>query len=238
MFDRLRKALRREQPAASELPSVSSTASAPLAVPGQTALSDWAQSHGLKFATSRDGSTIAAQGDVDGRPWRLEIGRTSRKYIRGHELRARADLGIDPDVLLLLLNRPLKEALERQAYALFTDDLRTQADPNLPEEMRLVAMHQETGWPELPGKFWDCWSLVADDPSHGPRWLDARLAGQLLGDGQADRTQVPFLLLLLRGKAYLRTEFPGDDDPQALQRAAGLFQSACSSALRSFRTPG
>lgn len=237
MFDRLRKALRREPSAASEVPVSLTTAAAPVVIPGHGPLSEWAKTQGMRFAVARDASSVAAQGEVDGRPWRIEIGRPSRKYIHGHELRARADLGIDPDILLLLLNRPLKDALERQAYALFTDDLQTQADPNLPEEMRLVAMHQETGWPALPGKFWDSFSLVADDAQHGQQWLDARLAGQLLGEARPVQPQVPFLLLLLRGKAYLRTEY-ADDDGAAVTQAAGLFRTACGNALRAFKTPG
>ena len=61
--------------------------------------------------------------------WRLQLGRPTRDYIRGEELRARAELGIDDDVAVLVMNRPLKEALEKQAYQMYTDSLQTSVDP-------------------------------------------------------------------------------------------------------------
>ena len=46
------------------------------------------------------------------------------------------------------MNRPLKESLEKQAYQIYTDQLQTSVDPNLPEEMRWLAMYDEVGWEE------------------------------------------------------------------------------------------
>ncbi len=229
MFDRLRKALGRDTSGADTPKSPPSTLLGPV--------SQWAAAEGLQLAAPGGGAAFAVNGSVGGRPWRMELGRPSRKFIRGQELRARAELDIDPSVLLMVLNRPLKEALEKQAYALFTDDLRTSADPNLPEEMRLVAMAQETGWSELPSAFWKRWSVVAENAAQAPQWIDVPLARRLMDWPVPLEPQVPFLLMLLRGKAYLRME-QGTEDLALLQHAAALFTAACENALDAFTTPG
>lgn len=229
MFDRLRKALGRELPGATRSPAPASSLHGPV--------SQWAAAEGLQLEAPGAGSAFGLSGSIGGRPWRMELGRPTRKFIRGQELRARAELGIDPSLLVLVLNRPLKEALEKQAYALFTDDLRTSADPNLPEEMRLVAMAQETGWSELPSAFWRRWSVVAEDPALARKWIDVPLARRLMDWPVPLEPQVPFLLMLLRGKAYLRME-QGTGDLALVQHAAALFTAACENALDAFTTPG
>jgi hypothetical protein len=64
-------------------------------------------------------------------------------------------------------------------------------------------------------------------------WLDAALIRATLdwpipGPGP----QVPFMMLLLRGKAYLRMEYT-PSDLLVLQHAALIFTTACESALES-----
>ncbi|HYF19534.1 MAG TPA: hypothetical protein VEA40_16840, partial [Ramlibacter sp.] len=124
MFDRIKKAFARDaKPAA--------PAAAPAGVPqarhGQ--VSEWAATQGMTFMGLASGQGFSLQGQVGGQPWKMELGKPSRKYIVGQELRGRSELGVDPEVLVVLMNRPLKEALEKQAYALFTDSLQTSADP-------------------------------------------------------------------------------------------------------------
>ena len=57
------------------------------------------------------------------------------------------------DVAVLTINRPLKEALEKRAYKMYTDTLQTTEDPGLPEEMRWLAIYDEAGWGTLPPEF-------------------------------------------------------------------------------------
>jgi hypothetical protein len=75
-------------------------------------------------------------------------------------------------VLVVLMNRPLKEVLEKQAYSSITDTLQTSVDPNLPEEMRLLAMYEETGWDSIPRPFWDRYAVLSDDRAHALAWVD------------------------------------------------------------------
>jgi hypothetical protein len=231
MFERIRKAFARDaQPAArSAAPDTAASASAFAPV------SEWASTQGMSFNSPAAGTGFQLEGRCGGKPLRLELGRSSRKYILGEELRGRAELGIDPDVLVVLLNRPLKDALEKQAYALFTDTLQTSVDPNLPEEMRLLAMHEEVGWDSLPRAFWSRYALVSDSREHAQAWLDPTLAQQLMEwPAPAPSSTVPFMLLLLRGKAYLRMQHGPQLHMPTLQHAASVFTSACESALGAF----
>lgn len=225
MFERLKKAFAR---------GTSAPASGPApADPGAfAALEDWAASQQLAFASQGTGFTL--QGQLAGKPWRLEAGRSSRKYIQGEELRGRAELGINPDVLVVVMNRPLKEQLEKQAYALYTDTLQTSVDPNLPEEMRLLAMHEEVGWESMARAFWARYAIVADERDNAHAWVDGVLARQLLEwPAPAPDAGVPFMLMLLRGKAYLRMQ-NGPLHLPRLQHAAQVFTGACENALGAF----
>jgi hypothetical protein len=227
MFDRIRKALSRDakEPGESVAPN-SQLAHGPV--------SEWAATRGFGFSVDGTGQTVSLEGTVEGKPWRIQMGGPSRQYIRGEEVRARAELGIDDDVSILLINRPLKDALEKQAYEMYTDTLQTSADPRLPEEMRWLAMFDEVGWDSLPQPFWDRYALLTDNREHALAWMDpefARLAMEWPEPGPS--AEVPFMMLLLRGKAYLRMEYSPAATP-TLEHASRIFIAACEGALGSF----
>ena len=131
----------------------------------------------------------------------------------------------------MIMNRALKEALEKQAYQRYTDTLQTIADPKLPEEMRWMAMYQEVGWDSLAPAFWERYSVLADKRSHALAWIDQNLAELLMSWPEpAPDAQVPFVLMLLRGKGFLRMQYTPADMP-TLEHAALIFTSACESAI-------
>lgn len=230
MFDRIRKALSRD-PRPVDAPAVSSSPQPPLGP-----VSEWAASQGFGVSRLGGGQGIAIDGKVGGKPWHMELGKPTRNYILGEELRARAELGLPDDRAVLVMNRPLKEALEKKAYSMITDTLQTTADPNLPEEMRWIAMYDEFGWEELPEAFWSRYAVLADSREHAQAWIDASLARRMLDWPQpAPSAEVPFLLLITRGKAYLRMEHQGEDT-QAVQHAALVFLEACEAALGGLAT--
>ncbi len=72
---------------------------------------------------------FALKGTIGDRPWKMECIRPSRDYIRGEELRARGEPKLNEDVSVLIMNRALKEALEKRAYQAYTDTLQTTARP-------------------------------------------------------------------------------------------------------------
>jgi len=224
MFDRIKKAFSRDAIDRAETPGpVSQMAHGPV--------SEWATTKGFGFAVDGTGHGVSLDGKVRGKPWRLQVGKPSRDYIRGEELRARADLGIDEDVAVLVMNRTLKEALEKRAYRMYTDTLQTQSDPSLPEEMRWLAMNDEVGWDSLPKPFWDRYAILTDNRAKAMAWVEPGLAAMMTDwPHPAPTAEVPMLFLLLRGKAYLRMEYSSTDMP-TLQHASAVFTRLCESAL-------
>ncbi len=227
MFDRIKKAF--------SSPPVKDEGEA--ATPSQLAhgpMSEWAGTQGFAMSLQGDGQTVALEGKVGGRTWRMEAGRPTRNYIRGEELRARADLRLAREPALMVINRPLKSALERKAYSVITDTLRTTSTPDLPEEMRWLAMYEEMGWSQLPDAFWERYAVVGDSREDAIAWVDPALAAALAAwPAPAPSAEVPFLLLLTRGKAYLRME-RSPPDMGTLQHALQVFTTACESALGAF----
>lgn len=227
MFDRFKRVFQRDASQRPEAVASQMSSHGPV--------SEWAASRGMSFSGVGLGSSVSMNGKVGGRSWRMELGKPTRDYIAGEELRARAELGVDDEVGAMVINRPLKDTLERRAYSMITDTLRTTADPRLPEEMRWLAMYDEIGWEGVPDAFWSRFSVLADTREHALAWVDRQLV-DLLTDWPepAPTAQVPFMIVLLRGKCYLRMQYlPAGT--ATLDHAATVFTSACESALAAFR---
>lgn len=228
MFDRLKKAFNKESRTDAQAPAQDHGAYAPLA--------EWAEAEGFSFSSMGPGFSL--EGPLAGKPCRVEVGKPSRKYVIGEELRGRVELGIDPDVMLLLINRPLKDRLVRQAYAQFTESLQTSVDGNLPEEVRVLAMFEEIGWDSVPRVFWSRYSVVADDRAHASAWLHDDVTRQLLEWPTPEPSaELPFMLMLLRGKAYLRMQH-GPVHLPTLRHAMQVFRAASESAQKAFPVQG
>ena len=226
MFDRIRKALARDA-AAAPAPGDATTS------PSLSPVSEWAATQGLGFSQTGQAS-FGLDGHVQGRPWHLEVGRPSRKYIQGEELRVRAELGVDPDVAVVVMSRPLKELLEKQAYEQYTDALQTTVNSSMPEETRWLAMYDEVGWDSLPRVFWSRYAVLSAAREHALAWIDPELARQLLEWPEpAPGPGLPFMMMMLRGKAYLRMQ-QGAGDMGTLQHVAQVFTGACENALGAF----
>ncbi len=220
MFDRLKKVFARDAS-----PAVAAT-------PGNSPLELWAA--GLGFNVVRKGATeeFSLSGQVGGKPFRLDRTSPSRAFIVDHELRARAELDVDPEVSVMVINRQLRDALEKKAYENYTDSLQTTLDTSMPEEVRWLAMYDEMGWESgaVPG-FWKRYSIVADTREHAQQWVNPELMQALLDwPAGLPEQEPPFIMILQRGKIYLRMEFTPSDLP-TLQHATGVVVTACESAL-------
>ena len=224
MFDRIKKAFRRPAERGDDATSSQS---------GYGPLSEWAASRGMTL-TGGLGHSVNVQGKVGGRSWKMELGRPTRDYIAGEELRARAELGVDDDVGALIINRSLKDQLERRAYSMITDTLQTTADPRLPEEMRWLAMYDELGWEGPPQAFWSRYAVLAGKREHALAWVDQALVDQLMAwPDPAPLPTVPFMVVLLRGKCYLRMQYlPALTS--TIDHATTVFTTACEGALDAF----
>lgn len=228
MFDRIRKAFH---------PSGAAAAAKP--VTNQEVVR-WADAQRLAVVAQPIDGHFDLGGEVGGRPWRLECGASTRDYVRGLELRGRADVGADPDAAVMVMNRPLQEALEGNAYNALTDTLQTTVNASMPEEMRWLAMFDEVAWPELPASFRRHFAVVAERIETAERWIHAPVVSQLLdaveGEGGAARAESPLMLMLVRGKVYLRMEHTRRSLPE-IAHATQLLLTAAQSALQNVPPP-
>jgi hypothetical protein len=194
-------------------------------------VAQWAQRRGLGFKRARDAEGFVIDGKLEGRPWRLEWGPPQRAYIEGPELRLRMELDLPAELQLLVLSRPLLELLEKQTFERFTQGLQTQIDTATPEEMRWLVMFPKVdlaGHRVLRSHF----GVVASLPEAGRAWLDGPLA-RALEDASADLLSgaVPFVLMTLRGRTYLRMRLD-QPAPQTLGAVLALFETAVAQAVQ------
>ena len=238
MFKSLKNALglgkvKDADPHAHDLPSTRSPASV-LSAQGAGSqfgrVSEWASVQGLSF--SERGKSYTLEGKINGKPWRLEQGKPSRDFIFGLELRARGEMNVRDDLAVMIMTRKLKNDLDKRAFSLYTDTLQTQIDPHLPEEMRWLSMYEEVGWEALGQAFLDHYAVLADERDNATAWLTPELAGQMMA-WPSSEPEVPRVLMVLRGKVYLRMQINEGDLP-TLEHATRVFTTACNAALVAF----
>jgi hypothetical protein len=196
-----------------------------------SAIAEWAQRRGFSFKRVRGEDGFVIDGLLEGKTWRLEWGPPQRAYIFGHELRLRMELALPSDMQMLLLSRPLMDALERQTYELYTDNVQTQMGSSTPEEMRWLVMFPKldlTNLKSLRGRF----GGVASVPASGLEWIEGPLANQLEANRDGLLNGDPaFVLMTLRSRAYLRLQLVSPT-PDAVAASIALFETAVAQALR------
>jgi hypothetical protein len=194
-------------------------------------VAEWAKRNKLGFKREQEGVGFVLDGGMESKPWRLEWGPPQRNYIAGHELRLRMELGLSPNLQMLLLSQPLLETLERQTFERFTETTQTVIDGATPEEMRWLAMFPKVsykGSKNVRMRF----SLVGNTPAVAASWVEGALAHQLEEAAVGFLVnEPPFVLMTLRGRVYLRMQMP---EPEVLLigQAVALFETAVLQALR------
>jgi len=167
---------------------------------------DWADSRGAVFKQVRDGRGFviehakAAPGSL-----RIEWGPSQRSYISGNELRIRCELKLHSDLQMMVLARELMESLENTVFEAYTDTLKTRVDTDTPEEMRWLVMFPKLS--HIASKLVRSrFGAVGVNKDLTTAWIDGDLSPALVQASQdllpAGR---PFVLLTMRGNAYLRT---------------------------------
>jgi hypothetical protein len=194
-------------------------------------VSDWAKTNKLKFKREHEGAGFVIDGGMDSKPWRLEWGPPQRNYIEGNELRLRMELGLSPNLQMLLISQPLLETLERQTFERFTESTQTVIDGATPEEMRWLAM-----FPKVPYKASKDvrmrFGLVGSAPAEAAAWVEGALARQMEEAAVGFlKNEPPFVLMLLRGRAYLRMQLP-EPRVSVMAQAVATFETAVLQALR------
>lgn len=196
------------------------------------AVADWAEQRGGVFRQTRDarGFQIEQSRGAAG-ALRIEWAPSQRSYIEGHELRMRCELGLHPDLQMMVLARTLMERLERAVFEAYTDTLKTRVDADTPEEMRWLVMFAKLK--HFPNKLLkERWGGLGVNQEVVSAWLEGGLSDALLQAGEsllpAER---PFVLMVLRGNVYLRVAMvePTLSEIQSLVR---LLETACRDAQR------
>lgn len=195
-------------------------------------IQDWAEARGAEFTQTRDGNGFmleqpkALPGSL-----RVEWGASQRSYLNGFELRMRCEMGLHPDLQLMVLCRALMENLERAVFEAYTDTLKTRVDTDTPEEMRWLVM-----FPKFNGAASQIlrqrYGIVGVNKELASAWIDGEL-GEALVQASQDLLPEghPFVLMCMRGNLYLRTEMAEADLPK-VQGLVRLLECAAREALR------
>lgn len=215
MLDSLTRLLRRRLPALSD----------------SRLMEGWARDRGETLKHARNGRGSVVEYRCHGYAARLEWGPPQRDYIRHRELRVRVELGLPVALEMLVMSRHLAEALEAQAYDQLTRDQQTEIDASMPEEARWLAMFEPVQLADA-ADFNRGFVVLAASPTHARRWTTGDLAS-CLSRARASwlPAEVPFVLMTLRGRLYLRTEVRALDH-NLLDGISQLVGIAAGRALR------
>lgn len=188
------------------------------------------------WAGSRQYGMRAVHDDgfvVDGRlastPWRLEWGPTQRPYIQGQELRIRAELGLPPELQVVVMNHELTEAMEKAVFEQYVEGVQTRIDNQTPPEMRWLVMFPKLGAADLPAPLRGRCTAVGSGKTWLTQWLEGPLA-QALASVRID-PQTPLVLMIGRGRLMLRTEL-AEPEIGPLQAWLRVFETALREARR------
>jgi hypothetical protein len=203
-------------------------AGAEQAVGDWTAVAGWAGAMGYEFRNVREGDGFVVDGRVGALAWRLEWGPSQRSYVKGQELRLRAELGVPTDVQALVIDRALQDTMEKAVFDQYVEGVQTRIDNQTPPEMRWLVM-----FPKLSGQ--EIGTLRERYAAHGSskpwvqQWLAGPLAQQLAAAVPDDDR--PLVLMISRGRLTLRTAL-ADPATSALSGWIGLFETALQEARR------
>ncbi|WP_422013768.1 hypothetical protein [Roseateles sp.] len=194
-------------------------------------IQDWAEARNASFTQTRDGLgfLIEAPKALPG-PLRVEWGVSQRSYLPGTELRMRCEMGLHPDLQLMVLCRSLMENLERAVFEAYTDTLKTRVDTDTPEEMRWLVMFPKfNNTSQLVRQRYGVVGVTKDLTG---AWMEGELSDALV---QASQDLLPdghpFVLMCMRGNIYLRTEM-AEPDIAKVQALVRLLECAAREALR------
>lgn len=193
----------------------------------------WCTQNRLAWEGGTEGFTVESRSGPQA--WRLEWGRPERLYVRGRgELRMQADLGLAPELHLLVLDGLLQRTLERAVLDQIAGAADSRVDPHMPLEMRWVV-----SFPRLALQQAITWPAGLDAVASHQEWLLGWVSGplaQALGEAPA-QGHSPLLLLIGEGRLQMRTALD-EPTPELLQSWRSLFECAMHEARRAHREMG
>jgi len=188
----------------------------------------WAEDRDWGWRSSRGDAGFVIDGRQGSLPWRLEWGPAQRHYIKGGELRLRAEIGVAPELQALVISRRLQERLEVEVFDQFVGDLQTRLDTRTPPEVRWLVMYSPMTGAELKG-LRERWSAV----SNVKRWMEAWLSSPFAQELAAVRCELqrPVVFMFARGRCTLRVQL---DEPTVaeIEPWLRLFETGLREARR------
>ena len=160
------------------------------------------------------------------RGWRAEWGGTQRPlYLHGQELRFRGESGMPHDVQLVMLTRSLAQLLETDVFSRYTNDMQTQIDNSLPDEMRWLAMHPQVDTPQSP-VLAKRFVILSNSVEVSQLWLDPKLIAAFEEAAESWWTDA-LMAILTVNRGMLTLRMAGDDiEPAQLKLVGDLFDLA------------
>lgn len=187
----------------------------------------WARSKQYAFRPVQ-GDGFVIDGRLSATPWRLEWGPSQRPYIQGQELRIRSELGLSPDLHVVVMNRALQVEMEKAVFEQYVEGVQTRIDNQTPPEMRWLVMFPKLASAEMPTLSERFVALSSIKPWL-LQWLEGPLTQALAGLRVPAET--PMVLMIGRGRLMLRTALPLAD-VASLQAWLRCFEGAMREARR------
>ncbi len=198
---------------------------------GLDVIEAWAGQAGLRYRRDEGGLRFVIEAPSAGQTLRMEWGPSQRSYITGDELRIRLDLNLPGALQLMAMTRPLMERLEQETFERYTQEAQTIIDMSHPEEMRWLAMFPKIDLSfdkVLQARF----GALGVNTVLGMAWVNGPLGEQLARSTQNLLAgDDPFVLMVMRGKAYLRMQL-AQPQPESLSQCLAVFDAAVQSALQ------
>lgn len=190
----------------------------------------WAEARGHVVRPVRGEVGCVVEGQQGTQPWRVEWGAAQRDYIGGFELRLIAELELPRELLAMVLNRTLMEAMEKTVYECFVDDVQTRIDTDIPAEMRWLVLYTKCSGQDL-GRLRERYGAVCNLPAWLQQWLHTPLNDALAATIDAVPADQPVVLTIGRGRLTLRTAMAAPD-VSALVMWFSVFEHALREAKR------
>ena len=193
-------------------------------------LRQWAEERGHSWRRVRDAEGCVIDGRLGPQEWRIEWGAPQRDYISGMELRLMAELDLPKELLAMVLNRQLMEAMEKAVYERYVDDVQTRIETDTPAEMRWLVMFPKTAVADL-GRLKDRYGAVCSIEPWMQQWLQSPLNDALAATLDMVDPADPVVLTIGRGRLTLRTGL-AQPDAQRLAQWFSVFEHALREAKR------
>lgn len=192
----------------------------------------WGRRRGEVVKHTRHGGGVVVEYRFAERAARVEWGPAQRPYMGQRELRVRVDLGVPSALEMMVMSRSLANRLEGEAYQRLVHGQQTEADVQMPEEARWLAMFQRAPLDAPYAAVMAPFVVLGASTGYARRWVEGELATRLARAlTHWLTTETPLVIMVVRGRLDLRIQADALDDT-VLDGVRLLGDCAAARALR------